>query len=294
MRFPPDCSCDCHVHVIGPKAQFPLRETRAYTPMDATCTELVEQMARTGVARSVLIQTSVFGTDNSCLLDGLRQLGAARARGVVVPEPAVATVEQDHWHTLGVRGVRLNLTSGGTPSLTTIRQHINSVLPICERNGWHLQFFLPAAVISAIAVDLSELPVPCVLDHFGLLSLLDERSQHQLEHEAAILNLLETGKLWVKLSGTYRIADDRHHPGIGALARRLHQTNPQRTLWASDWPHTPAHVSSAADGSADEAQPYRGIDSRLLLAEFAEWFADADDQHQILVANPAELYCFDT
>jgi len=291
VSLPPPNSCDCHVHVIGPKAQFPLQASRAYTPMDATSQQLTGMMGRLGIDRTVLVQPSIYGTDNSCLIEALKTIGHTRARAVVVADPCVTPETQDNWHTLGVRGIRLNLTSGSTPKLDVIRSKIASILPACERNGWHLQFFLPAAVIAELANDFARLPVPCVLDHFGLLSPMNELSPQQREHEAALVKLLDTGNAWVKLSGSYRVAEDRHHPGIAALAQRLNTVNPERMIWGSDWPHTPVHAGKKQE-LLDEEQPYRNIDTQALLSEFGAWFPASREQCQILVSNPEKLYQF--
>src|SRR5438477_10932822 len=76
-------STDCHVHIIGPQAKYPMVPNRPYTPPVATVTQLQAWHARLGITRSVLVQPSFYGTDNSCMLDALAQLGTY-ARGVAV------------------------------------------------------------------------------------------------------------------------------------------------------------------------------------------------------------------
>ena len=77
----PDCACDCHVHVFGTAAQFPFADPRSYTPPPASADELAALLQRLNLWRVVIVQPSVYGTDNSCTLDGMRRLGpAARAR----------------------------------------------------------------------------------------------------------------------------------------------------------------------------------------------------------------------
>ena len=66
---------DCHVHIIGPQAKYPMVPNRPYTPPEATVAQLQAWHARLGITRSVLVQPSFYGTDNSCLLDALAQLG---------------------------------------------------------------------------------------------------------------------------------------------------------------------------------------------------------------------------
>ena len=166
--FPPAGSCDCHVHVIGRKARYLLAEIRSYTPVDAPIDALRAMMARIGVDRAVLIQTSIFGTDNSCLLDALGETAEA-LRGVAFPADDASASELDAMHALGVRGIRLNTVSVGTPPLDKLRSELKRAAAQCARQGWHLQIFALPAIIEAMAPTLSHLPVPIVFDHFGMV-----------------------------------------------------------------------------------------------------------------------------
>src|SRR5438270_8697723 len=75
---------DCHVHIIGPQSKYPLVPNRPYTPPEATVVQLKAMHARLGITRTVLVQPSFYGTDNSCMLDALAQLGnTARAVAVI-------------------------------------------------------------------------------------------------------------------------------------------------------------------------------------------------------------------
>src|SRR5580765_1990576 len=80
---------DCHVHIIGPQSKYPMVEKRAYTPPEASVAQLKAMHARLGVTRTVLVQPSFYGFDNSCMLAALAELGPS-ARGVAVVAPNVA------------------------------------------------------------------------------------------------------------------------------------------------------------------------------------------------------------
>lgn len=287
-KFPPANSCDCHLHVIGPKSVYPLAAKRAFTPRDAPLAELISMHARLGIDRLVLIQTSVFGHDNSCMLNGLSQLGS-RARGVAVVADNVSNHDLDAMHQLGVRGIRVNIATYGSLPAAEIASKMAKAARSCERNGWHMQLFLRADALEALAPSIAALPVDCVIDHFGLIA--PQAAPHPAE--TALAKLLEAGRIWVKISGAYRLGDDSSndvkHPGIGALARRLYRANPERIVWGTDWPHTPVH-GAAADG--DQEQPYRDIDPAELLEELRLWFNDPRAMEQILVRNPEKLYAF--
>jgi predicted TIM-barrel fold metal-dependent hydrolase len=280
-KFPPAGACDCHVHVIGPKSRFPLAETRSYTPPDAPAPALQRMLGDLGLDRVVIVQPSIYGYDNSCLVAALDEFGK-RARGVVMLAPDTPASTLDALHARGVRGVRINVASIPYGSLDEFRAEFQRTSGMCALHGWHIQTFVPARMLTELAV-LAELPVPLVIDHFGMVE-----PEHADGPEArALLTLLDTGNVWVKLSAPYRIADAYRDPRIAPLAR-LMARNPERVMWGSDWPHTPHHTSSGHAGEAET--PYRDLDTGDLLAQVRTWFPDAAMQRRVLVENPARLY----
>lgn len=289
-KFPPEGSCDCHLHVVGPKAVYPLAAKRAFTPRDATLTQLNAMHARLGIDKLVLIQTSVFGHDNRCMLDGLSRLGA-RARGIAVMADDTQGHELDRMHRLGVRGLRVNIATYGSRSPEEVAGRLKAAARLCERNGWHVQLFIGADALAALAPVIEALPVDCVIDHFGLLH------PRLADHPArpALGAMLEAGRTWVKISGAYRLGEGRGNdvkdPAIGELAGLLYRANPERIVWGTDWPHTPVHGAAAV---GDQEQPYRDIDPADLLDELRTWFdGDMRSLEQILVRNPSVLYFSD-
>jgi 2-pyrone-4,6-dicarboxylate lactonase len=283
-RFPPPDACDCHVHVIGPKARFPLARERPYTPKDATAAELAAMLKRLAVERVVLVQPSFYRTDNSCMLDAMAQL--EEARGVAVLPPQATDADLDDLDDQGVRGLRVNIATLGIGPIETMRRDIEAAARLCERHGWHVQIFMPPEAIEPLAPTLLALPVATVIDHFGLIAHGPETGALR-----ALLKLLESGQIWVKISGAYRIADDPNDPGIGPLARRLCDANPERIVWGSDWPHTARHdVRPAYAG--EQALPFQAIETHALLACVPHWLGSDASVKRVLVTNPARLYGF--
>lgn len=285
LPFPPPGTTDCHTHVAGPRERYPMVSPRAFTPKPATPETMRAMMDRVGSDRIVLVQFSVYGTDNTCMLDGLKTLGDC-ARGVAVPPADMAGGDLDAMHAQGVRGIRVNLNTTGLNDPALARERLATTVRQCERNGWHIQLFTTPAVISALEADLTGLPVPVVFDHFGLLSPVERGGNT----EAIIRSLLESGRGWVKVSGTYRLSDPNAKVAIRGLARDLYQANPDRIVWGSDWPHSPHHAGVA---EADPAElPYRDIDPADMLDTIRQWFDDPAEWRRILVDNPARLYDF--
>jgi len=67
----PRHACDTHAHVCGPFAQYAYAAERLYTPPDETWPMYRRMLDALGVDRAVLTQPSVYGTDNSALVDAL-------------------------------------------------------------------------------------------------------------------------------------------------------------------------------------------------------------------------------
>src|SRR5947208_15175397 len=82
VNFPvPRGACDCHVHVFGDPRQFALSPDRSYTPPPAPVEDARRLLHNLHMDRVVIVSASVYGTNNDCALDAIRQLGSG-ARGV--------------------------------------------------------------------------------------------------------------------------------------------------------------------------------------------------------------------
>lgn len=282
----PTGSCDCHVHLFGPFDRYPLAPQRLYTPAPAQMTDLLSMLDQAGVARAVLVQPSAYATDNRCQLYALTAY-PDRFRVVAVIDPATGMGELQRLHALGVRGVRLNLaSSGGRSGAQTVRL-VEEMAARIAPLGWHLQMFVSLAAIAEIAPAVRALPVDVVFDHMGLADAALGTAQPGL---AAFMQLLDSGRVWVKLSAPYRVSADQYgNAAVVALARALLAANPERAVWGSDWPHIDRHAHSV--GGEPPPVSYRPLDYGRLLAALAEW-ASGDDLARVLVRNPARLYDF--
>jgi len=72
IKMPAD-ACDCHHHIYDSK--YPIAPTATLKPGDAKAADYKLLQKRIGTTRSVVVQPSTYGTDNSCTLDGMAQLG---------------------------------------------------------------------------------------------------------------------------------------------------------------------------------------------------------------------------
>ncbi|GAB1578287.1 amidohydrolase family protein [Bordetella petrii] len=281
----PAGACDCHVHVVGDPRRYPMAADRHYTPGFAGPPDLLRHMDGLDLARAVIVQPSVYGTDNRCLLDGLEALQGA-GRGVAVLDQDATPAALAGLHARGVRGVRINLESVGRSDPHGIRAALAAWGRRLAPLGWHVQVYASLDALAAAAPTLEALPVPVVLDHFAMIpagtALADPRVR-------AVLALLASGAAYVKLSAPYRIDPSGQRGGeVAALAAALLASNPDRVLWASDWPHT----SRAPGKAASEVSAYRRIGREQLAAGIAAWLPDAGLRARVLVDNPARLYGF--
>ena len=78
----PPGAWDVHVHIFGPPERYPHVAKPHYTLPDGTLSQYLSLMPQVGIERFVIVQPSYYGTDNSCLLDTLMNVGDL-ARGVV-------------------------------------------------------------------------------------------------------------------------------------------------------------------------------------------------------------------
>ena len=256
--------------------RFPTVAGARLLPPDALVPEYRKLQARLGLERTVVVTPSTYGTDNTSLLDALEQLGSP-ARGVAVLDAGVSDDELQRLHAAGVRGIRFNQTLSDITPIETLEPLAARI----QELGWHVQVLLKPDDIPLLEPRLRRLPVPVVFDHLGRLP------PASVAHPAfrSIMNLIDCGKAWVKLSGAYLcgpcIGDD--YPDAAPFARAYLAAAPERMLWGSNWPHPTARI-----GLHDMP------DDAFLLDLLARWTDDPLLFTRVLVDNPAVLYDFPT
>lgn len=268
---PPKLACDCHAHIIGPPASYPMVTPRSYTPPPASLVSYQAMLQTLGIQRGVIVQPSFYGFDNRCTREALRAAPDA-FRGVAVIPPDVSAKELAELHADGFRGARVNLLFLGGSSLESLDALASRIAHL----GWHLQFLMDIATLPALQGRIEALPCDVVFDHLGHFQPSGPGST---EGFAALERLMDNGRTWVKLSGGYRLSTQQTpYPDLRSFAQRLVQRRPDRLVWGSDWPHTAFEGDMPNDGA--------------LLDTLAHWVPDETTRNQILVDNPARLYGF--
>jgi predicted TIM-barrel fold metal-dependent hydrolase len=278
----PRGACDCHVHVFDP-SQFPYASERVYTPPQASVDDLRDLQTALRFDRVVIVQPSVYGTDNSCTLDAMRKLGA-RARGVAVIDKSTSAGALDAMAAAGVRGVRLNFETAGESNPDAIRRGLAVVTEQLRSRDWHVQFNTSLPVIAALHGDFAALPFPVVLDHFARAKAALGPGQPGFD---ALISLVKSGRAYVKISAAYRTSRRRRtsrrdgaRAGAGRRQPRPHRLGQQLA------------ASGRGATRTDIAPPYPNDDG-LLLNQLPKWVPDAATRKKILVDNPARLYGFE-
>lgn len=285
----PRSACDCHMHIFGAVASYPPAPARTYTPQPAPLSHYKTMAQALHLDRVVFVQASAYGSDNACLLDAMEEFGAG-ARGVAGIDKATSDETLQHMHRKGVCGVRLNPASRNLRDAKEIQAWIDQVVEQIAPLGWHLQLFTSLSVIHALKDYFLALPVPVVFDHMG--HARHDRDPCSAEFQS-LIRLLETDNCWIKLSGADRVSRSNMGGFFDALPimRALIDTNPDRLVWGSDWPHTGKHGHSET-GDAPLIQ-YRPIQTAKLLDLLAEACLDSVLFERILVTNPTALYGFE-
>lgn len=220
---------DCHVHVFDAAAA---PHQGHYRPPHRPLHEIEAEAASLGVGHLVLVQPSVYGTDNSLLLSALGH-EPGRHRGVVVLADATDPAELKRMHQAGVRGVRLNLVSPvgeGAGAATRFER----LAPRAAELGWHVQWYVKPEQLPEVAELHRRADAVCVLDHLGGL-----HAEVATDHPAwqALQTLAEHGA-WIKLSGWYRLHASAPYHALLPVVRRVAALFGARMVWGSDWPHT--------------------------------------------------------
>jgi predicted TIM-barrel fold metal-dependent hydrolase len=281
----PAGACDCHTHIHGDPAAFPYFSGRVYTPETALPEEMSALHRALHIQRVVIVTPSVYGTDNAATLYGMKARGAG-ARGVAVIDDKTPESALDTMHQAGVRGIRLNLATGGSDDPSAARKRFRAAVERVQKRKWHVQMYASLPVISSIKDLVAASPVPAVFDHFGGARAELGAGQPGF---ADLLDLVRSGKAYVKVSGAYRaskLAPD--YPDAAPLAKALVAANADRIVWGSDWPHP----NSASGNPATQVTPLLQIDDGRLLNQLPVWAPDAAIRKKILVDNPARLYGF--
>ncbi len=253
---------DTHTHAWN--EQCLLIDDRRYTPSQSHSMDMLQdQMKDAGIEQAVLVQPSFLGTNNDYLLKQLK-LFPNTLKGVVVVEPDIEHKKFLQWVSIGVTGIRLNIFGSSISGEELVAQYAG-LMAIIRESGCHLEIHTSGDHWVKILPALLSCNVDIVIDHFGR-----PNSDMDLGFNT-IIDSIDSGKIWIKLSGWYRF-----EASPKKLTKRFLDASSQRLVWGSDYPWT---------------QHEQGRSYEECLGQLKEW---VDNQYleDVLIHNPRVLYKF--
>jgi D-galactarolactone isomerase len=265
----PKGACDTHMHFYDGASAAP------GTPNPGTFTVPMyrELQKRLGLQRVIVVQPNAYRDDNRVTLSSIRDFGPD-AKGVAVVKPGTPQAELERLTKAGICAVRIMTLHGGMLGFDVMDQIMAQVHPF----GWHANIQLDGRELPKYEAQIKRLPGKFVIDHTG--KFLEPVNTDSAPFRS-LLNLVETGRCWVKLSAPYETSKTGapKYEDVGRLAKALVKKAPERMLWASNWPHP----SVPKDKRPSDEE---------LLDLLLDWAPDESARRKMLVDNPAELYGF--
>lgn len=263
---------DTAIHIYEKK--YPIAPTATFAPPEAPVEDYLKVCKRVGIARTIVVQPTAYGTDNRCTVEAIAAMGQDRARGVAVVDPSVSDAELDRLTKAGIRGIRFFMMPGGVLSW----DDADKLAPRVVAFGWTLNLQLDGRTFADYEERVKRWPGTLVIDHTGKFL-----EPVPVDHPGVktIQRLLENGRTYLKLAGPYETSKKGppNYDDVGALAKTFVKTAPERMMWASNYP---------------QPNPPGGIkpDNAALLDVMLDWVPDETTRNKILVDNPVRLYGF--
>ncbi|WP_431017130.1 amidohydrolase family protein [Bradyrhizobium pachyrhizi] len=262
---------ETHAHVIGPAVDYPFVSGRHFNPPPASPADFVAMLDRVGMQYGVVVQVSVHGTDNRLLVKALREY-PDRLCGVAVIDPDISDNEIAELKDAGVRGIRILDIVGGGVGL----QNLEVLADRCVEVGWHVQVATRGETYPEIVDRLLRLRAPFIIDHMGWCAAANGLNSPEFQ---AVLRIVQNSSCYVKLSGGFRLSAQSYpFRDVVPFAEALIDAAPDRMVWGSDWPHVGLYDAATVPDVGE------------ILDGLAKYTADVQQQHKILVSNPAKFY----
>lgn len=271
---------DCHVHVwTDDLSHYPLAAGFTVDEMNPkifTPENLLAHARPSGVERIVLVQMSYYGTDNSYMLDAMRQYpGTFGGIAVIDEDAADVEGEMDRLREQGVRGFRIQPRVGGPvpgpqdwlskPGYARMFTHAaetrQSMCCLINPDG------LPALDVMCEAHP----ETPVVIDHLCRIGIDGEIREAEL---AALCAMARHEQVKVKVSAFYALGKKRppHDDLLPVIERVYDAFGARRLMWGSDCPFQ-VQNETYEDGLApvrDALAVISAVDREWLLSRTAE------------------------
>ncbi len=256
---------DTHAHIF--RADLPMDKYALHLPKhDFTVDDYLTVLDTHGVWNAAIAAPSFLGTYNDYMIRDL--IAHPRLRGTAILDPDVSAYDLRQMDREGVVGVRLSLRGRKELPDYTSNEYKRFFFRLADL-GWHAHLHIEGQRLPQMLPILQALPMDLIVDHMGRP---DPASAGKSEGFEALLNGFDNGRMWVKLSGGFRIVCDQN-----PLARRLLEVGgPERLLWGSDCPFT----------DFEEKVSYRSV-----IDAYHDWVPDAADR-AVIAEGSRKLYRF--
>jgi D-galactarolactone isomerase len=266
----PPGACDCHMHAYEPG--YPLAPTAVAEAPPGPLAEYLKIRDRLGLTRTVVVQPTAYGADNSCTLAVIAALGP-RARGVAMVTGEETDGELERLAQGGVTGFRFRTFPGGVLPW----ERLDRMAARAQELGWHTDIEMDGRTMPEHEAALARLPGTLVIDHIGKFL-----EPVPLDHPAVavLMRLIGSGRIYVKITSPYDSSRSGppDYADLAPLVAALVRAAPERLIWATNWPHAALGAGKRPDDGA-------------WLDLMRQWMPD-DVRRKMLVDNPAALHGF--
>ncbi|MDQ8731968.1 amidohydrolase family protein [Bradyrhizobium sp. LHD-71] len=256
---------DTHAHIY--RRDLPLAAGGLHIPKDDfELPAYLDALDRHGVRNGVIAAPSFLGTYNDYTINAIR--GCQRIRATAILGPQIDPYILREMNKDGIVGVRLSFRGRAElPDITSpdYRMFLRRMADL----DWHVHLHIEGQRIPQVLPGLAASPAKIVVDHFGRP---DPAKGEACEGFQCLLRALDSERIWVRLSGGYRIGCDP----LPLATLLLKAGGASHLVWGSDWPFT---------DFSDKVTYQSTIDS------FREWVPGAADR-AVMMRNAERLYHF--
>lgn len=262
---------DTHAHIF--RTDLPLAAERRYAPdYNALPEDFLMRLSNHNISHGILVQPSFLGTDNSYMVEALRQ-HPEKLKGIAVVDPSISDSELDELDASGVVGIRLNLINKPIENYTSPLWQ--TFLGKLAKRKWVVEIQRELNDLASFLPAILESGVEVIVDHFGrtLEGIQPANPAHQ-----DFLDLLSSGApVWTKISAAYRCnANIEQAQEMLAILRKAYGSS-ELFLWGSDWPNT------QFEEQTDYTAQYDFMEALL---------PSMDERNKVLITNPSKLFKF--
>ena len=268
LKLPPG-ACDTHFHFIGPQKQFTLKPNHVFSHLefeDTPIEDWLTMQSALGLSRGLHVLSMMYENNYEIALHAQSRF-PDRLRSVIVPWTGITDRELEILTKAGVIGYRV---------AWRLEKAINqSLVARVHEHGWGIHYLVKSEEQDDWKPIILKSPGKFVIEHMGAV---DPSKGIDGAGFKFVLQCLDTGRCWVKLSPRISKQDDFPFSDTDPLVKKLVDHAPTRLLWGSDWPH-PQYFKPMPNDVA-------------LLDQMLDWVPDEKTRKLIFVDNPAELFGF--